>query len=76
MNRVRYFVSPEGALRLQAGGGAKRNPCNDGCDHQNPDRVTDSVIPSAFINSEPFNRGFASLHPCLYFIALSVLQAK
>ena len=31
----------EGLIRLQAGGGAQRNPCYDGCNNQNPERVTD-----------------------------------
>ena len=41
MNSICCRLSPEGALRLQAGGGAQRNPCNDAYNNQNPDGVTD-----------------------------------
>ena len=44
MNSVRCCVSPGGALRLQAGGEAQRNPCNDAYGNQNPDGVTD-ILP-------------------------------
>ena len=67
MNSICRCQNPEGALRLQTGGGAQRNPCNDGCDSQNPERVTDlSYLRHLLIAYHFAGVRFASPLPMLY----------
>ena len=57
---------------LQAGGGAKRNPCKKGNNKSKPRRGDrKSVVPSALIF---FCHQYQGFYPCLCSVALSVLN--